>query len=50
MRDVGPLNWAPGVPGTPSHLPSILPRYCVIALAAPFCLISGAMMSSTGTS
>ena len=28
MRDVGPLNWAPGVAGTPSHLPSILPRYC----------------------
>src|SRR4029077_12477880 len=32
MREVGPLNWAPGVAGTPSHLPSITPRYCVIAL------------------
>src|SRR5438034_1271675 len=50
MREQGPLIWLPMQAGTPSHLPSSWPRYLTVPLTSPFCLISGSMMSLTGSS
>ena len=49
MREHGPLIWLPMVAGTASQWPPALPRYSTVPLTAPFCLISSAMMSSTGS-
>src|SRR6266702_3111484 len=50
MREHGPLIWLPIVAGTAIQRPWDLPRYSTVALTAPFCLISGSTMSSTGSS
>ena len=49
MREQGPLIWLPTVAGTATQLPLILPRYSTVSLTLPFCLMSSAMMSSTGS-
>ena len=49
MREQGPLIWLPTVAGTASHLSPCLPRYFTVLLTSPFSLISGSMMSFTGS-
>jgi hypothetical protein len=48
MRVHGPLMLEPGVEGTASQCPSARARYLTVSFTAPFCLISGSTMSSTG--
>ncbi len=49
MREHGPLIWLPTAAGTAIQRPAGLARYSTVGLTAPFCLISSAMMSSTGS-